>query len=68
MLNVNMAELYHVSSVFDESMSAFIPMYEIVLCFVLNTNVLLISSSVYSLKQNNEDWYLSKYIIYKTKT
>ena len=47
MLNAKMAKIYHVSSVlvFDESMSAFIPRYALVLLFVLNTDVLLTSSS-----------------------
>jgi hypothetical protein len=56
-LNAKIAKIYHVSSVlvFDESMSAFIPRYALVLFFVFHTDVFLRSSSFCYLKQNNKD-------------
>ena len=70
MLNAKMAKIYHVSSVlvFDESMSAFIPRYALLILFVFHTDVLLTSSSFCHLKQNDKDWYAPKYIICQTQT
>ena len=70
MLNAKMAKIYHVSSVlvFDESMSAFIPRYALLLLFIFHTDVLFTSSSFCHLKQNDKDWYAPKYIICQTQT